>query len=785
MTPKPQDGNAQPRLFRLPSTQSVINRYGFNSEGSIAVLARLRDRIHTYITQNALLFPPTAFPEAKISANPDPDPIEALMQNRTDAEVIDALDVPRSLRKGKILGVNLGKNKLSAAESVDDFVRGVETLGPYADVLVVNVSSPNTPGLRSLQRRELVEDLLKQVVKARDGLQVQQKPVVVLKIAPDLSRQEVGDIGEAAKASKIDGIIVSNTTISRPASAGIDPALREQGGLSGPPVKHLSIRTLKTLYALTSGEIPLIGCGGISNGEDVLDYAKAGASFVQLYTALGYQGVGLPRMLKDEVAAHLKAENKTWKEIVGTGIDLAGVQALGRERNPASILSLEEQATSDFDSLRSEIENALAGKLPSPKPLPLTREEKLASFLPDWSDHLSPIVISQATAPSATVANPNSAESGVLPDGSPQVVILDDVPQYKPAKPISKEEFQAKVDEAKHYADELKHDLDARKEDLKEGAKIVGAAFKEAGRELQGDMRTIGEVSRDATEQASQAFKQVGHEIKEEWHVVEDVTKDGARLAGRTFREFGREVSEEAKVAAHEGSRMAKEAKQETAYVGHELGKDLRHDKELTKDWAHRASEVGKSALEQSKQVAEQFGRDLKRESRDAAQVGKEAVEQTSDTFRQFGRDVQAESKDAAAKGDELLREGAHDLQRDSRVAAQALEQGAKEDAQAFKEAGRDIKQESVTIGEIAKDAIRQAGQAFRELGHDVKHDPLLRKAENELAKAERTPAQTGQGPITTDGVRADGYREDKGLRSLFSTFGERRNVTENSKRLV
>jgi dihydroorotate dehydrogenase len=763
----------------------VINRYGFNSDGSIAVLARLRDRIHTYITQNALLFPPTTFPEAKISADPDPDPIEAILQNRTDAEVIDALDVPRSLHQGKILSINLGKNKLSAAESVEDFVQGVKTLGPYADVLVVNVSSPNTPGLRSLQRREIIEDLLKQVVKARNGLSVEKKPVVVLKIAPDLSRQEVGDIGEAAKASKIDGIVVSNTTISRPASAGKDPALAEQGGLSGPPVKPLSLRTLKTLYALTSGEIPLIGCGGISTGEDALDYAKAGASFVQLYTALGYQGVGLPRILKDEIAEYLKAEKKTWKDVVGSGIDLASIKALGRESNPAAVLSLEEEATDNFDALRSEIENALAGRLPSPKPLPLTREEKLAKFLPDWSDHLSPIVMGQATTPLANVSSPTSAESGVLPDGSPQVIIMDDVPQYTPAKPISKAEFEAKVEEAKQYADHLKDDLSARADELKEGAQIVGAAFNEAGKELKGDFRSIRDISKDAAEQAGHAFGEVGREIKEELHVVEDVAKDGARLAGQTFRAFGKDVQAEAKDAAREGKRMAEEAKKETDYVLHEVGKDLQHDRELTKEWARKASKVGKDAWEQSREVAEQFGRDLKRESRDAANVGKEAVQQSADTFRQFGRDVQAESHDAAVKGEQLLRDGSRELERDSQLASEALREGGRQNVRAFREAGHDLKQESATFGDIARDALRQTGQTFKELGREIKHDPLVRKAEEKFPTTDRAPTSGVMEPNTTGGVRADGYREDGGLRRLFSTFGERRNVTENSKRLV
>lgn len=220
VTPEAQPGNPKPRLFRLPSTQAVINRYGFNSEGHLAMLARLQERIHAYITNNALLLPSTTFPEQPISAEPEPDAIEAVLKNRSDAQVVDSLNIPKSLIPGKVLAINLGKNKVSAPESITDFVAGVETLGPYADVLVVNVSSPNTPGLRSLQRRGMIQELLQEVVKARDALKLETKPRVVLKIAPDLSAQEISDIGVAAEASRVDGIIVSNTTISRPASAG-------------------------------------------------------------------------------------------------------------------------------------------------------------------------------------------------------------------------------------------------------------------------------------------------------------------------------------------------------------------------------------------------------------------------------------------------------------------------------------------------------------------------------------------------------------------------------------
>ena len=159
-------------MFRIPSTSSVVNRYGFNSEGHQAVIARLRDRIHAFLTRHAYDIPSSLFPIMEAGSSLDLDPVTSLLATPLGAQanVIDAMHVPRSLRDGKVLAINLGKNKVSEPASVDDFVSGTRQLGPYADVLVVNVSSPNTPGLRSLQRRGMFEELLGEVVKARDGL---------------------------------------------------------------------------------------------------------------------------------------------------------------------------------------------------------------------------------------------------------------------------------------------------------------------------------------------------------------------------------------------------------------------------------------------------------------------------------------------------------------------------------------------------------------------------------------------------------------------------------------
>lgn len=299
-----------------------MNRYGFNSEGHLSAIGRLRTRVHHFIASHALTLPASIFPSPPPTALPDHDVVAQLLASPEgkEAVVIDRLHLPRSLRDGKVLAINLGKNKTSAAESNDDFIKGVESLGPYADILVVNVSSPNTPGLRDLQRKGVLEELLRGVVEARDALSSSWKPPVLVKVAPDLDAAQLEDIAHAVLSTGIDGIIVSNTTISRPATAGTSSSLLEAGGLSGPPLKPLSLAALSSLYIATEGKVPLIGCGGISSGAEAIEFAKAGASLVQLYTAFIYGGVGLPRKIKDEMMEILKKEGKNWKDIIGSGI---------------------------------------------------------------------------------------------------------------------------------------------------------------------------------------------------------------------------------------------------------------------------------------------------------------------------------------------------------------------------------------------------------------------------------------------------------------------------------
>lgn len=285
ITPEPQPGNPKPRFFRLPKDEAVINRYGFNSSGHFSVMATLASRLQSALAGNGA--PPAH----------------------------------NSLRPSSLLAINLGKNK--TGDEVLDYVRGVQRLGPYADVLVINVSSPNTPGLRDLQSEEKLTGLLRAVVKERGAMgpnKLGRQVPVLVKVAPDLTEPELELIAESAKSAKVDGIIVSNTTVLRPQNllTKSSDLVNQSGGLSGKPLKALSLQALRTLSKHTKDSaLVLVGCGGISCGKDALEFGKAGATFVQLYTAFAYKGPGLPAKIRDELSAELRAEGKTWKEIIG------------------------------------------------------------------------------------------------------------------------------------------------------------------------------------------------------------------------------------------------------------------------------------------------------------------------------------------------------------------------------------------------------------------------------------------------------------------------------------
>nr|XP_009502667.1 PREDICTED: dihydroorotate dehydrogenase (quinone), mitochondrial [Phalacrocorax carbo] len=257
VTPKPQEGNPRPRVFRLVEGEAVINRYGFNSHGHAAVEHRLQARQETQLRLT-----------------------------------------------GMPLGVNLGKNK-SSTDAAADYVAGVRTLGPLADYLVVNVSSPNTPGLRDLQGKAELQDLLTKVLAERDMLPCKRKPAVLVKIAPDLTTQDKQDIASVICELGVDGLIVSNTTVSRPSSLQ-SRQRTEPGGLSGKPLRELSTQTIREMYSLTQGRVPIIGVGGVSSGRDALEKIRAGASLVQMYTALVYHGPPVVGAVKRELETLLR-----------------------------------------------------------------------------------------------------------------------------------------------------------------------------------------------------------------------------------------------------------------------------------------------------------------------------------------------------------------------------------------------------------------------------------------------------------------------------------------------
>ena len=277
VTPRPQPGNPRPRVFRLPEDRAVINRLGFNNEGAAAAERRLQAW-------------------------------------------------RRSADGGQgIVGVNVGKNK-DSEDAAADYARAAAALGPLADYLVINVSSPNTPGLRALQGRAELEAI---VAAVRAALEPEGggapepgrgKPLLV-KIAPDLEPEDLEDIAAVAMSGAFDGLIATNTTIARPKSLS-SPLSGETGGLSGAPVFDPSTRVLARLYALTEGRVPLIGVGGVSSGAEAYRKIRAGASLVQLYTALTYRGPGLIAEIKRDLAERLRRDGFAQvSEAVGSGAE--------------------------------------------------------------------------------------------------------------------------------------------------------------------------------------------------------------------------------------------------------------------------------------------------------------------------------------------------------------------------------------------------------------------------------------------------------------------------------
>jgi len=265
LTPLPQQGNKPPRLFRLAEDRAVINRLGFNNGGQRAARGRLAGR-H---------------------------------------------------RSRGVVGINVGANKENASgdAAISDYVAGVRAMAPHADYLTVNISSPNTPGLRALQDKGALDALLAAIVEARSTGEA--RPPIFLKVAPDLESGDVDDISSLAMAHGIDALIVGNTTVTRPPL--MSRHKEEAGGLSGAPLKALALQRLSDFRSATGGALALIAAGGIENGVDAFDRIRSGASLVQLYTAMVYQGPDLAAAIAAELKLQLGRHGfKTLSEAVGT-----------------------------------------------------------------------------------------------------------------------------------------------------------------------------------------------------------------------------------------------------------------------------------------------------------------------------------------------------------------------------------------------------------------------------------------------------------------------------------
>jgi dihydroorotate dehydrogenase len=243
LTPLPQAGNPRPRLFRLVEDGAVINRMGFNNGGQIAAAERLR----------------------KLNRN------------------------------GYVVGINIGANK-DSDDRIADYVKGVRTMAPLADYLTVNISSPNTPGLRALQDKGALAELLAAVMAERNAAtEARGRPPLFLKVAPDLEAADVDDIAAACMDHGVDALIVSNTTISRPTLRSVQAG--EAGGLSGAPLRDLSLQRLRDFRSALGTGLPLIGAGGIASAQDAYARIRAGAALVQLYSAMVYEGPMLAKRI--------------------------------------------------------------------------------------------------------------------------------------------------------------------------------------------------------------------------------------------------------------------------------------------------------------------------------------------------------------------------------------------------------------------------------------------------------------------------------------------------------
>ena len=287
VTPRPQEGNPRPRLFRLKEDHAVINRMGFNNQGAWKMAERL--------VANTL----------KIKS--------------ADADIFElSEDYPANIASG-IIGINIGKNKDTSLEkATDDYVSALSTLHPFAEYFTLNISSPNTEDLRNLQEKEALRILLDSVCARRDELDrnhSRNTPLLV-KLSPDLDGETLENSAHVIQEFSIQGVIATNTTVERPELKSKNRT--ETGGLSGKPLQKRSTAMIRTLFAELGADIPIIGVGGIFNGADAYEKIRAGAAAVQIYTALIYEGPGLVRKVKKELANLLESDGyKSVSEAVG------------------------------------------------------------------------------------------------------------------------------------------------------------------------------------------------------------------------------------------------------------------------------------------------------------------------------------------------------------------------------------------------------------------------------------------------------------------------------------
>ena len=270
ITPEPQYGNNKPRVFRLSEDSSIINHLGFNNKGAEYAAKKLK----------------------KLNLN--------------------------SLSKG-IVGINIGKNK-NSSNYIDDYSYCLEKLGPLAHYVTINVSSPNTPGLRDIQNRGQIEKLVEELKIKKNKLSTLENIPIFFKISPDLNEEQIRDIALMSLANNVDGLVLSNSTLDRPKTL-ISDFKNEIGGLSGKPLFLKSTLILKKMYKLTNGQIPLIGVGGVSNGLECYEKIKSGASLVQLYSALTYEGPYIIIKILSELINLLKTDGyKNIKEAIGKDV---------------------------------------------------------------------------------------------------------------------------------------------------------------------------------------------------------------------------------------------------------------------------------------------------------------------------------------------------------------------------------------------------------------------------------------------------------------------------------